>query len=99
MDPKAYIQTNHPSALLLDTHAVKESIWSIIDASVEDSISNLSWIDIKVLLTRTRDGEHFFCHLKPVLISFNDNFLTLAPCTHAIDQRGSLKSPQTTPES
>ncbi|KAG0337521.1 E3 UFM1-protein ligase 1 [Podila horticola] len=50
MDPKAYIHTNHPSAFLLDTHAVKKSIWSIIDASVEDSISNLSWIDIKPLV-------------------------------------------------
>ncbi|KAF9334759.1 E3 UFM1-protein ligase 1 [Podila minutissima] len=49
-DPKAYIQTNHPSALLLDTHAVKESIWSIVDASVEDCVSNLSWIDIKPLV-------------------------------------------------
>ncbi|KAG0026983.1 E3 UFM1-protein ligase 1 [Podila clonocystis] len=49
-DPKGYIQTNHPSAILLDTHAVKESIWSIVDASVEDSISNLSWIDIKTLV-------------------------------------------------
>ncbi|KFH68620.1 hypothetical protein MVEG_05430 [Podila verticillata NRRL 6337] len=49
-DPRAYLQTNHPSALLLDTHAVKESIWSIVDASVEDSISNLSWIDIKPLV-------------------------------------------------
>ncbi|KAG0030809.1 E3 UFM1-protein ligase 1 [Podila clonocystis] len=49
-DPKGYVQTNHPSAILLDTHAVKESIWSIVDASVEDSISNLSWIDIKPLV-------------------------------------------------
>ncbi|KAG0092592.1 E3 UFM1-protein ligase 1 [Podila epicladia] len=50
MDPKAYIQTNHPRALLLDTHAVKDSIWSIVDASVEDCISSLSWIDIKPLV-------------------------------------------------
>ncbi|KAG0255786.1 E3 UFM1-protein ligase 1 [Mortierella polycephala] len=49
-DPKTYIHTNHPTALLLETHAVKESIWSIIDASVEDTISNLSWIDAKPLL-------------------------------------------------
>ncbi|KAG0328304.1 E3 UFM1-protein ligase 1 [Dissophora globulifera] len=49
-DPKAHIQSNHPSALLLEVHAVKESIWSIIDASVEDTISNLSWIDVKPLL-------------------------------------------------
>ncbi|KAG0368079.1 hypothetical protein BC939DRAFT_468738 [Gamsiella multidivaricata] len=49
-DPKAYVQTNHPIALLLETHAVKDSIWSIIDASVEDTISNLSWIDVKPLL-------------------------------------------------
>jgi hypothetical protein len=47
-DPKAYMVTNHPTALLLETQAVKESIWSIIDASVEDTIANLSWIDIKV---------------------------------------------------
>ncbi|KAF8948366.1 E3 UFM1-protein ligase 1 [Haplosporangium gracile] len=49
-DPKAYMQTNHPTALVLETHAVKESIWSIIDASVEDTIANLSWIDIKPLV-------------------------------------------------
>ncbi|KAG0286578.1 E3 UFM1-protein ligase 1 [Linnemannia gamsii] len=49
-DPKTYMQTNHPTALLLETHAVKESIWSIIDASVEDTIANLSWIDIKPLV-------------------------------------------------
>lgn len=47
-DPRAYIQTNHPAALLLETHAVKDSIWSIVDASVEDTIANLSWIDVKV---------------------------------------------------
>ncbi|KAK5816208.1 hypothetical protein F5H01DRAFT_201991 [Linnemannia elongata] len=49
-DPKAYMQTNHPTALLLESHAVKESIWSIIDASVEDTIANLSWIDVKPLV-------------------------------------------------
>ncbi|KAG9071153.1 hypothetical protein KI688_008696 [Linnemannia hyalina] len=49
-DPKAYMQANHPTALLLETHAVKESIWSIIDASVEDTIANLSWIDVKPLV-------------------------------------------------
>ncbi|KAG0071575.1 hypothetical protein BGZ89_010178 [Linnemannia elongata] len=49
-DPKAYMQTNHPTALLLESHAVKESIWSIIDASVEDTIANLSWIDVKQLV-------------------------------------------------
>ncbi|KAG0242331.1 hypothetical protein B0O80DRAFT_437891 [Mortierella sp. GBAus27b] len=49
-DPRAYIQTNHPTALLLETHAVKDSIWSIVDASVEDTIANLSWIDVKPLL-------------------------------------------------
>lgn len=50
------MQTNHPTALLLETHAVKESIWSIIDASVEDTIANLSWIDVKVSLhTPTHD--------------------------------------------
>ncbi|KAG0280135.1 E3 UFM1-protein ligase 1 [Linnemannia exigua] len=50
VDPKAYMQTNHPTVLILETHAVKESIWSIIDASVEDTIANLSWIDIKPLV-------------------------------------------------
>ncbi|KAF9902565.1 E3 UFM1-protein ligase 1 [Linnemannia zychae] len=49
-DPKTYMQTNHPTALILETHAVKESIWSIIDASVEDAIANLSWIDVKPLV-------------------------------------------------
>ncbi|KAK3834016.1 MAG: hypothetical protein J3R72DRAFT_227813 [Linnemannia gamsii] len=49
-DPKAYMQTNHPTVLILETHAVKESIWSLIDASVEDTIANLSWIDIKPLV-------------------------------------------------
>ncbi|KAF9426657.1 E3 UFM1-protein ligase 1 [Podila epigama] len=49
-DPKSYLVANHPSALLLETHAVKESIWSIVDASVEDSIANLSWIDVKTLV-------------------------------------------------
>ncbi|KAF9982016.1 E3 UFM1-protein ligase 1, partial [Modicella reniformis] len=49
-DPRAYIQTNHPTALLLETHAVRGSIWSVIDASVEDTIANLSWIDAKPLL-------------------------------------------------
>ncbi|KAF9544107.1 hypothetical protein EC957_012402 [Mortierella hygrophila] len=49
-DPKAYMQANHPTAFLLETHAVKESIWSIIDASVEDTIANLSWIDVKPLV-------------------------------------------------
>ncbi|KAI1311327.1 E3 UFM1-protein ligase 1 [Mortierella claussenii] len=49
-DPKTYMKSNHPTALILETHAVKESIWSIVDASVEDSIANLSWIDIKSLL-------------------------------------------------
>ncbi|KAF9131256.1 E3 UFM1-protein ligase 1 [Mortierella sp. 14UC] len=50
VDPKTYMQTNHPTALILETHAVKESIWSIIDASVEDTIANLSWIDVKPLI-------------------------------------------------
>ncbi|KAF9990598.1 E3 UFM1-protein ligase 1 [Mortierella antarctica] len=49
-DPKAYISANHPTSFLLETHIVSESIWSIVDASVEDTISNLSWIDIKPLL-------------------------------------------------
>ncbi|KAF9276248.1 E3 UFM1-protein ligase 1 [Mortierella alpina] len=49
-DPKAYISLNHPTSFLLETHIVSESIWSIVDASVEDTISNLSWIDIKPLL-------------------------------------------------
>ncbi|CAO3571320.1 unnamed protein product [Mortierella alpina] len=49
-DPKAYISANHPTAFLLETHIVSENIWSIVDASVEDTISNLSWIDIKPLL-------------------------------------------------
>ncbi|KAF9575107.1 E3 UFM1-protein ligase 1 [Mortierella alpina] len=49
-DPKAYIAANHPTSFLLETHIVSESIWSIVDASVEDTISNLSWIDIKPLL-------------------------------------------------
>lgn len=47
-DPRAYIQANHPTALLLETYAIKDSIWSIVDASVEDAIANLSWIDVKV---------------------------------------------------
>ncbi|KAF9946479.1 E3 UFM1-protein ligase 1 [Mortierella alpina] len=49
-EPKAYISANHPTAFLLETHIVSENIWSIVDASVEDTISNLSWIDIKPLL-------------------------------------------------
>ncbi|KAF9956026.1 E3 UFM1-protein ligase 1 [Mortierella alpina] len=49
-DPKAYISANHPTSFLLETHIVSENIWSIVDASVEDTISNLSWIDIKPLL-------------------------------------------------
>ena len=55
-DPKAYMQTNHPTALILETHAVKESIWSIVDASVEDTIANLSWIDIRVRLLSSGDS-------------------------------------------
>ncbi|KAF9585025.1 E3 UFM1-protein ligase 1 [Lunasporangiospora selenospora] len=49
-DPKAYVNTNHPTALLLDTYVVKESIWSVVDATVEDAIANLSWIDVKPLV-------------------------------------------------
>ncbi|KAG0203876.1 E3 UFM1-protein ligase 1 [Mortierella sp. GBA30] len=49
-DPKAFMLSNHPTALLLDTHIVSESIWSVVDASVEDTISNLSWIDVKPLV-------------------------------------------------
>ncbi|KAF9920129.1 E3 UFM1-protein ligase 1 [Linnemannia zychae] len=49
-DPKTYMQSNHPTALILETHVVKQSIWSIVDASVEDTIANLSWIDIKPLV-------------------------------------------------
>ncbi|KAF9091506.1 hypothetical protein BGX23_005084 [Mortierella sp. AD031] len=54
-DPKAYMQTNHPTALILETHAVKESIWSIVDASVEDTIANLSWIDTKIPVAPEQD--------------------------------------------
>ncbi|GJJ73820.1 E3 UFM1-protein ligase 1 [Entomortierella parvispora] len=50
MDLKGYIQANHSAALLLDTHIVNDSIWSLVDASVEDAISSLSWIDVKPLL-------------------------------------------------
>ncbi|KAF9206546.1 E3 UFM1-protein ligase 1 [Haplosporangium sp. Z 27] len=49
-DPKTYLQLNHPTALILEAHAIKESIWSIVDATVEDTIANLSWIDVKPLL-------------------------------------------------
>ncbi|KAG0336879.1 E3 UFM1-protein ligase 1 [Podila humilis] len=49
-DPKSYILKNHPTALLLESHAIKESIWSIVDATVEDCISNLSWVDVKTLV-------------------------------------------------
>ncbi|KAF9147307.1 E3 UFM1-protein ligase 1 [Linnemannia schmuckeri] len=63
-DPKAYMQANHPTALLLETHAVKESIWSIIDASVEDAIANLSWIDVKPLVPSPLTKEDIFCLLR-----------------------------------
>ncbi|KAF9970997.1 hypothetical protein BGZ73_006119 [Actinomortierella ambigua] len=49
-EPKNYIRKLRPNALLLETHAVQESIWSIVDASVEDAITSLSWVDIKPLL-------------------------------------------------
>ncbi|KAG0267395.1 E3 UFM1-protein ligase 1 [Actinomortierella ambigua] len=46
-DPKNYIRKLRPNALLLETHAVQESIWSVVDASVEDAITSVSWVDIK----------------------------------------------------
>ncbi|KAF9434090.1 E3 UFM1-protein ligase 1 [Entomortierella beljakovae] len=49
-DPKAYLQSNYPTAFMLDIYAVNESIWSIVDATIEDTIANLSWIDVKPLL-------------------------------------------------
>ncbi|KAF9115915.1 E3 UFM1-protein ligase 1 [Mortierella sp. AM989] len=49
-DPKAYLQLHHPRALVLEIHAVKESIWSMVDATIEDTIANLSWVDVKPLL-------------------------------------------------
>ncbi|KAG0228418.1 E3 UFM1-protein ligase 1 [Actinomortierella wolfii] len=46
-DPKSYIRKLRPNALLLETHAVHESVWSIVDASVEHAITSVSWVDIK----------------------------------------------------
>ncbi|KAG0230573.1 E3 UFM1-protein ligase 1 [Actinomortierella wolfii] len=49
-DPKSYIRKLRQNALLLETHAVHESVWSIVDASVEHAITSVSWVDIKPLL-------------------------------------------------
>ena len=54
VDLRGYIQTNHPTALLLETHIVDDSIWTMVDASVEDAIANLTWIDIKVRIDTLR---------------------------------------------
>ncbi|KAG0056922.1 E3 UFM1-protein ligase 1 [Gryganskiella cystojenkinii] len=80
MDPRGYIQANHPSALLLETHIVDDNIWSMVDASVEDAIANLSWIDVKPLLPTplTKDDVSSLLRQLPSLAEPTSR-ITIAP--------------------